>query len=186
MATSFVTEESEDIRCSYLNVFKARLNDLSGNEEYSSQLLIPKSANKTLKDIKSACDEALANKFAGKVPASAKKSPLRDGDEPDADGNERAECYAGHWFCNVKNSNRPGVVDENVQPIIDSSEFTSGDYVRVSLNAYAYDNKGNKGVALGLSNIQRVRKGEPLGNVQRAESVFDVLETTDANFDPLA
>ena len=186
MATSFVTEASEDIRCSYLNVFNARKNKMNDKEEYSTQLLIPKSATKTLKDLKSACDEALDNKFSGKVPASATKTPLHDGDAPDKDGNEKAECYAGHWHCNVKNTNRPGVVDENVQPILDSSEFTSGDYVRVSLNAYAYDQKGNKGVALGLSNIQRVRKGEPLGNVQRAESVFDKLETTDANFDPLA
>lgn len=39
----------------------------------------------------------------------------------------------------------------------------SGDYVRVSLNAFAYSNAGNNGVSLGLNNVLFVEEGESLG-----------------------
>ena len=39
----------------------------------------------------------------------------------------------------------------------------SGCYARVSLSFYAFNTNGNKGVACGLGNIQKIRDGEPLG-----------------------
>lgn len=54
-------------------------------------------------------------------------------------------------------------MDENVSPILDRSEVYSGCYARVSLSFYAFNTNGNKGVACGLGNIQKIRDGEPLG-----------------------
>jgi len=180
LSTRLITDKSENIRCSFLHVFTPRLNDLNGKMQYSAQLLIPKKAKNTITAIKQASTNALKNKFGEKVPKSARKTPLRDGDELTDEGEERPPEYAGHWFMNVSNERPVGVVDEQVTPMLDSGEFVSGDYVRASLNAFGYQQKGNSGVSCGLMNIQRVRKGDPLGGSTRPEDDFDELEEAEA------
>lgn len=172
------------VRGSYVNVFKARLNELNGKEEFSMQVLIPKSDKATVSAIQGAIKAALAKKFNGKVPPNW-RNPLRDGDtETNSEGNPLPEAYKGHYFMNVKSSDRPGIVDVNRQEVMDSGAFMSGDYCRVSMNAYGYDQKGNKGVAFGLQNIMVVEKGEPLGGRSRAEDDFnDDWEDQSANDD---
>ena len=73
------------------------------------------------------------------------------------------EAYANSFFVNANSLTPPQVVDENVSPILDRSEVYSGCYARVSLSFYAFNTNGNKGVACGLGNIQKIRDGEPLG-----------------------
>ncbi|WP_233120646.1 DUF2815 family protein, partial [Boudabousia liubingyangii] len=95
------------------------------------------------------------------------KLPLRDGDiERDDD------AYQGAMFVNANSTTQPGIVDANVQPIIERSEMYSGVYARVTLSFYAFNTNGNKGVACGLRNIQKIRDGEPLGGRVSAESEF--------------
>jgi hypothetical protein len=55
----------------------------------------------------------------------------------------------------------------------------SGVYARVSINFYAFNSNGNKGIACGLGNIQKVRDGEPLGGKSKAEDDFDELPDGD-------
>ena len=65
------------------------------------------------------------------------------------------------------------MVDVNLNPILDSSELYSGCYARVSLNFFPYTNAGNKGVGVGLNNIQKLDDGEPLGGARaRPEDDF--------------
>lgn len=165
MTTKVVTGK---VRGSYVNVFRPRVNDMNGKEEYSLALLIPKTDTKTVGKINAAVKEAAAKKFGDKVPAKF-RHPLRDGDEERPDD----EAYAGHYFVNVKSQQKPGIVDKDRNEVLDASEFLSGDYCRCSLNAYAYDVSGNRGAALGLNNIQVLAKGEPLTSAARAEDDFD-------------
>ena len=110
------------------------------------------------KAIDAAIDAGTA-KFGGKRPnKAALKLPLRDGDTERDD-----EAYANSFFVNANSLTPPQVVDENVSPILDRSEVYSGCYARVSLSFYAFNTNGNKGVACGLGNIQKIRDGEPLG-----------------------
>lgn len=164
MTTKVVTGKA---RGSYVNVFRPRMNDMSGKEEYSMSLLIPKSDDKTIGKINDAVKEAAAKKFGDKIPAKF-RHPLRDGDE------ERPEdaAYKNHYFLNVKSQQKPGIVDKNRQEVIDSGDFISGDYCRVSMNAYSYDVSGNRGCAFGLGNVQVIAKGEPLTSQARAEDDF--------------
>jgi hypothetical protein len=165
MGTKVVTGK---VRGSYVNVFRPRLNDMNGKEEYSMALLIPKTDTETVGKIKEAVKEAAKAKFGDKIPAKF-KTPLRDGDEERPDD----EAYKGHYFMNVKSANRPGIIDRSRQEVLDASAFVSGDYCRVSMNAYAFDVSGNRGVAFGLGNVQVIAKGEPLSNAARAEDEFD-------------
>ena len=79
----------------------------------------------------------------------------------------------------VNSKQQPQIVDQRVQAVIDRGLFVSGDYFRVSINGYAYEVSGKRGVSFGLNNVQFLRKGQPLGNVSRAEDDFTAVETSD-------
>lgn len=149
-----------------------------GPERYSVSVLIPKDDTETVKVIERAVDAALEEgiaKFGGKKPNKAAiKLPLRDGDTERDD-----EVYAGHWFINANSKTAPQIVDKAVKPILDRDEVYSGCYARVSLNFYAFNSNGNKGIACGLGNIQKIRDGEPLGGRSLATDDFSKEEDDD-------
>ena len=66
-----------------------------------------------------------------------------------------------------------------VKPILDRGEVYSGCYARVSLNFYAFNSNGNKGIACGLGNIQKIRDGESLGGKTSAADDFSTVEEDD-------
>jgi len=70
-------------------------------------------------------------------------------------------------------------VDQRVRPILDRNEIYSGVYARVSLGFYAFNSNGNRGVACGLGNIQKVRDGQALGGKSNAADEFTTLEDDD-------
>ena len=123
------------------------------------------------------------------VPAlSTLKTPLRDGDLERPDD----PVYANAYFINANSSTAPGIVDADRQQIIapgivdadrqqiiDRSEVYSGVYGRASINLYAFNTNGNKGIACGLNNLQKIRDGEPLGGKSRAEDDFNTEDDDD-------
>lgn len=165
------------VRLSYANVWEPK--SINGSaEKYSVSLIIPKSDKKTIAAINTAVDAAIDEglaKFGGKKPNKAAiKLPLRDGDTERND-----EAYADSYFVNANSQTPPQIVDQNVNPIMDRSEIYSGVYARVSISFYAFNSNGNKGVACGLGNIQKVRDGQPLGNRSSAEDDFTAIEDDD-------
>jgi len=163
MTTRVVTGKCRFVYCS---VMSARKNEMNGKDEFSTQVLVPKSDTETVSALKAAAKEALVAKFGDKIPKNV-RNPLRDGDtETKSDGTPLGKEYAGCYFFNTKSTNKPGAVDANGQDLLGSNDIVSGDFGRVSLNAYAYDQAGNKGVSFGLNNIMLVAKGEPLGGAR--------------------
>lgn len=166
-----------DTRLSYAHVWEP-VSINGGKEKYSVSVLIPKDDTKTIEAINRAIDAAIDEgvaKFGGKKPNKAAiKIPLRDGDVERDD-----EAYKGHYFINANSTTPPQIVDRAVQPILDRGEVYSGCYARVSLNFYAYNANGNKGIACGLGNIQKVRDGEPLGGRSNATDDFSSLADDD-------
>ena len=82
-------------------------------------------------------------------------------------------------FINANSATAPGIVDADRQPILERSEVYSGVYGRASINLYAFNSNGNKGIACGLNNLQKIRDGEPLGGKSRAEDDFDTEDDDD-------
>lgn len=161
-------------RISFANIWEPK--SINGSDEkYSVSCLIPKSDQKTLakiqKAIEAAKEDAKGKKWGGKIPPNL-KLPLRDGDIDRPDD----ETYAGHMFLNATSKDAPGIVDRKVQPILDPMECGSGDYCNVSVNFYGFNANGNRGVAAGLGNIQKVRDGERLAGKASAASDFDEIE----------
>ncbi len=168
-------------RWSYVNAWEAKSIN-GGAPKYSVSLIIPKSDTKTIEKIQVAIQAAYEEgqgklKGNGKsVPAlSVLKTPLRDGDAERPDD----EAYADAYFINANSATAPGIVDAERQPVIDRSEVYSGVYGRASINFYAFNSNGNKGIACGLNNLQKIRDGEPLGGKSRAEDDFDTEEDDD-------
>ena len=125
-------------------------------------------------NIDAAIEEGVA-KFGGKKPNKAAiKLPLRDGDTERDD-----EAYKGHYFINANSTTPPQIVDKYVKPILDRNEVYSGCYARVSLNFYAFNSNGNKGVACGLGNIPKLRDGESLGGRSSATDDFSTVADDD-------
>ena len=138
-------------RWSYCNAWEAKAIN-GGTPKFSVSLIIPKSDKKTIARIEEAIKAAYREgeaKLKGNgrsVPAlSVLKTPLRDGDVERPDD----EAYADSYF-----------------------EVYSGVYGRASINFYAFNSNGNKGIACGLNNLQKIRDGEPLGGRSRAEDDF--------------
>ena len=161
-------------RWSYANVWEAKSIN-GGTPKFSVSLIVPKSDTKTVAKIKAAIEAAYhegESKLKGNgksVPAlSALKTPLRDGDVERPDD----EAYANAYFINANATTAPGIVDADRNPIMTRSEVYSGVYGRASINFYAFNSNGNKGIACGLNNLQTIRDGEPLGGKASAESDF--------------
>ena len=148
-----------------------------GDPKYSVSAIIPKSDTKTVNAIKAAIEQAKkdsVSKWGGKVPANL-KFPLRDGDIDRPDD----EAYAGCYFFNANSRQAPQVVDSKVQPILDQSEVYSGCYGKISVTFYGYNSNGNRGIAAGLGNIQKLKDGESLGGRTSAADDFQTEEDED-------
>jgi hypothetical protein len=161
-------------RISFANIWEPK--SINGSEEkYSVSCIIPKADKKTLAKIEKAVDAAKQTgkekKWSGKIPPNL-KLPLRDGDIDRPDD----EAYANAMFINASSKDAPQIVDRKVDPILDPTDCGSGDYCNVSVNFYAFNANGNRGVAAGLGNIQLIKHGERLAGKASASSDFTEVE----------
>lgn len=178
MSTKFVNPTKvvtgKDTRWSYANVWQAKSIN-GGTPKFSVSLIIPKSDTVTVKKIKAAIQAAYEEgeaklKGNGRTvpPLSAIKTPLRDGDTERPDD----ETYKDSYFINANSTTAPGIVDADRQEILDRSEVYSGVYGRASISFYAFNSSGNRGIACGLNNLQKIRDGQPLGSRSSAQDDF--------------
>ena len=163
-----------DTRWSYANVWEAKSIN-GGTPKFSVSLIIPKSDTATVAKVKAAIEAAYHEgeaklKGNGKSipPLTSIKTPLRDGDLERPDD----PAYANAYFINANSATAPGIVDADRNVILSRSEVYSGVYGRASINFYAFNSNGNRGIACGLNNLQKLRDGEPLGGKSRAEDDF--------------
>ena len=148
-----------------------------GDPKYSVSAIISKDDIKTINEINAAIEQAKKDsmsKWGGKIPANL-KLPLRDGDIDRPDD----EAYAHSYFFNANSRQAPQVVDSKVQPILDQSEVYSGCYGKISVTFYGYNSNGNRGIAAGLGNIQKLKDGESLGGRTSAADDFQTEDDED-------
>jgi hypothetical protein len=165
------------VRLSYVSLFQPKADD-EGNEKYSCTILIPKSDKVTIAKIKTAIEaakQAGADKLKdknGKMPATVQTS-VHDGDGEKPKGGEYGEECRGCYVINASSRQKPGIIDARKNEILDSTEVYSGCYARASINFYAYNRKGGRGITCGINNVQKIADGDYLGGRSRAEDDFD-------------
>lgn len=168
-----------EFRTSFASVFTPRAVLGSTDPKYFVTMLFSEkdpAVMKGLENMKALVRTVLTEKFG---PDQAKwpkgmRLPFRKGEEKDYEG------YGPDViFVSASSKMKPGLVDQNVQPILDQNEFYSGCYARATVTCYYYDKAGNKGVAFGLRNIQKIRDGEPFSGKNKPENDFDALAITE-------
>ena len=156
-----------------------------GTPKYSVSLIIPKSDTVTIQKIRDAI-RAAYQEGESKLKGSSKtvppldqiRTPLRDGDKEKPDQPE----YKNSYFVNANSDNKPGIVDANLQEIVDPDEIYSGIIGRASISFYAYNTNGNRGIGCGLNHLKKLKDGTPLGGFSRAEDDFAGLDDDEDDF----
>lgn len=92
----------------------------------------------------------------------AVRTGLRDSSEKDG-----MEGYPkGSMFANLTTQTRPGVCNKDREKLSvddgNDDEIYAGCYARAKVSVYAYDVKGGKGVAIGLSSVMKAGDGDSL------------------------
>lgn len=158
-------------RLSFPSLFEKRANDLGGEPRYEAQLIFDEAAQKDprFQKMKEACARAATAAWPSKRP-SGMRSPFRDGAEKEFAGYGPGTVYvtaSTHRKCPTLREDRQEATPDDLYP---------GCYVVAIVSPYAYDKKGNKGVAFGLESIMKVADGEQLGGggmtVQSARDAF--------------
>ena len=135
-----------ETRWSYANVWEPKSIN-GGTPKYSVSLIIPKSDTRTVAKIKAAI-EAAYKEGEAKLKGNGKTVPA---------------------LSILKTPLRDGDLER-------PDDVYSGVYGRASITFYAFNSSGNKGIACGLNNLQKIRDGEPLGGKASAESDFNTDE----------
>lgn len=161
-------------RVSFPAVFEPKLNTLNGKNEYSVVMMFDKNDKTVMAGLSELYDVATSvavEKFGENLPANL-RMPFRDGDA------DRPEYYKGYVWVTSRSTIRPGVVDQQCTLVTpDSPEFYAGCYCKATVQLFAYDAMGNKGVSMGLQNLQIVGRGEAF--TMRKDAVDDFTPVTD-------
>lgn len=145
------------VRFLFVKVFEPSSMEDGGEKKYSAQILISKKNKLLVEQInagfEAAKEEGRTTKWGGKIPPNF-KGGLRDGDKEKPDD----PTYKGMWFINANNKNKPGLIDENHDAILDPVDFYSGCWGIVSINFFPYKAPNNtaNGVGCSLQNIMKV------------------------------
>lgn len=172
-------------RASFVWLFKPQppmAGSANTEPKYGLTMLFDQAAQKTneFKALRALAIAALKEKFGDKLKPDGNgwfvgmKNPLRDGLEK----SEMEGYGAGVVFASVTSKMQPGLVDQGLQRIISEQDFFSGCYARATVTAYGYDKAGNRGVAFGLQNVQKLADGEAFSGRTAAEDDFDSIDTS--------
>jgi Protein of unknown function (DUF2815) len=168
-----------EFRVSYPHVFKpSKMEGTSNALKYSIGMLFPK--NSDLSSLKEAMKQAKIAQFGSKENwPDDLASPVTDGDDKKHDDKEG---YKGHWVMRASSNEdqKPGVVDEDVEPILEQSKFYPGCYARAYVLAYVWEfpkGSGKFGVGFILDHVQKMRDGKPFGGKKPVDQVFTPVNT---------
>lgn len=165
-------------RVSFANVFHAREveyeDGTKGDAKYSLVMIFDEDAD--LRKMERLVEQTIkenAAMFNNKL--KSVRRPFRDAEEKDdLEGFEE-----GKIFASASSQYRPGIVDKDLTMITDQEDFYSGCYARATVTCYPYNKKGNKGVAFGLQNLQKLADGEQLSGRTSADEDFDEVDDDD-------
>lgn len=154
----------------YAYVHKPQKAMDDGKADQYSLTLIWEPDDPKLAKLREAIVEVATKKFGAKAKQMLEKgqlrSPIRDGSEKDS------EAFEGRVFLTARSNDKPEVVDEEAEPIIDPMDFYSGCQARALLWLFAYDKAGNRGIGAILNGVQKLADGERLSGRRPAREAF--------------
>lgn len=171
MTDNVITPE---FRAAFVGVFRptAPRENPNGAKKYSIRAVFMPGSD--LSVLKAQAQQAAVDKWGTNIPKSI-RSPFRTNEELDNPIPGIPDDAVVMTF-SAAEDRRPGIVDSQLQDIIDESEVYSGAWFRAQVRAYAYEASGNRGVSFGLQNVQKTRDDDPLGKGKMpANKAFDAF-----------
>ena len=134
---------------------KAMPGQANAEPKYSVRIVFdPKTdVSNVVESIVEAAQEKWGEKAKEMLKSGALRNPLRRQAEKSHIQGHGTEGY----YIDLRNNEAPGVVDSKANPILDKTQVKAGMLGRASYRCYAYDKAGNKGVGIGLGNLQVLR-----------------------------
>lgn len=160
-------------RLNYAHIFAPKSGPNGEEPSYSCVLVFDPGTD--LAGLKNAAWAAAKEKWGDKARQMQLRNPFRN----NADKQGQEGFPAGGVFITCRTKNKPGLVDQSTQPIMDNNGLYSGCWVRASIRAFTYDNKGNKGISFALLNIQKMGDGDRLDNRRSPDQDFEPLPGSD-------
>jgi hypothetical protein len=160
-----------------------------GNPKYSMALIFDDAASKSpqFAALKAAVIAAAEDAYPGKGAKMLETGQLKSPFRTDCAAKNYKDCAV---FINIRTEKKPGIVfgykdaatgkakiipDDQIE-----KEIYAGSLGRASVNAFAYNQAGNKGVSLALNNFQKVADGERIDGRQEASEEFADLSSAPA------
>lgn len=165
--------KTPEFRVSFPQVFKAKAMDENSDAKFSLVMLFDKGTD--LKKLKQIAGAAVKEKWGDKKPKTL-RNPFRDASDKDYEGYDDGMIYI-----TASSKMRPGVINKKGSDLDSEEQFYGGCYAQATVVAYAYDVKGNKGVAFGLRNVLKTRDGDPFSG--RTSANDDFADLIDENLD---
>jgi len=164
-------------RVSFPHIMEPAWNMQKTKKKFSLVMLFPE--NTDLSELVKITEQAKEDKWGKKIPNNLRPT-FRKGTGHINKSGDQYEGYEGCIFASAgsQEQSRPGLVDRNKGKIIDPNEFYAGCYAIATLQAYAYDTAGNRGVSFALHNVMKWDDGESLTGRVKAENDFDSIETS--------
>jgi hypothetical protein len=176
---------------SYAHLLEPRA-DKKGKLKYEVSILISKARALELEPLKQAMLEVATAKWGPKAPtilANAKYPLIKDGDKMlDEETGKPKAGYAGMFVISTRTDRKPQIIGPAKEEVVtddDVSGIYSGCMIRVSGGMFAYENEGNKGVSIGLNNVQVLVRGKRLDGRKAAVDEFEEWTDTAVTADPL-
>lgn len=152
-------------RAAFVNLAKPKMNKMSGKEEYTTTILIPKTDKEEIKRFRECIIAALDEKFGSRAKWPPKLRnidpmthisvggdgwPIRDGDSQGYAG------FEGHVSISVKSYDPVTVVDGFKQPITGEAlkNVKSGMLCHAVVNCQGFDLTANKGASFWFGALQ--------------------------------
>lgn len=164
-------------RCSYVQLLSPKAFEDNPEPKYSVVLIFDKEAQQSpeFKRMVQAYTAEKTRLHPNGAP-NGFKTPFRPSSEKEG---FPPDCV----FITISTTRKPDVVDEHGNDLFEPSKVYSGMFGRASLSMYSYDKKGNKGIAFGLNNFQKLGDGDRMDSKTTAAQDFGIVAPEDSQVD---
>lgn len=181
-----------EFRGSYVNLVKPRAqkqdDGTMSDPKYGLLIALKKDDPKTvpfLKQLMAAIQatSAAVHGVAGGIPKEKLKHyPIKDGKTMEG------EQFEDFYVIRASSKSKPDCIDKTGRQLISDEDLYSGAVYMACIAPFAWSNeRGGKGVSIGLNSVLKVRDDEKFGNKGDAKGDFSAfLEAGSTEEDPLA
>jgi Protein of unknown function (DUF2815) len=166
---------------SFPNLFVPRAASPGAEERFSVALIFDAAAQATpeYRAMKKAAYDAAVAKWGAKADTMLRSGQIR---MPFRDAGEKAQWAgyrAGDVFISAWSKQKPDVLDGRLNDVV-PSDLYPGCRGRITYTAFAYESSGNRGVSIGLNNVQVVDfKAPRLDGKRDGRDEFDAVDMGD-------